>query len=672
MRTTRYFFVFATALALAATLSVRLHTIASAATSHEYVTNGDFETGTDPWSIGGSSAAFDTVPDEVPAFAGAARGRLAIGTTHIVVAQGLQLGDAGDYHLSLRLWRTFDDVMSIQISTTDFCTNCVASPTTTVHAWVPIDLDVHLDHPSSVVIRIEIYGTDPDDYLYIDNVHFTGPPPVTPTFTPTPTIPPSETPLPTLSPTKTPTFTRTPRPTHTPRPESTPSAGTAATAADAGAPPPAPGAITNAGFEDIDDSGLPISWQKYGGTLDSTNAPVRSGAYAAKFTSDSASTKWIFQTVAVDGGAAYEFSAWIDDNDPAVASAFLRISWYASTDGFGTALTANDSTDRLESPSDAYRWLTTGAVAAPADAHSARLRIMLAPVSVAPARIFADDVAFGPADIAAAPVSATSSESVASLSSGGAAPPASATKKRASTQPIAPIGAGLTSQGNMSVVINEVLYDPDGSGSDGASEWVELYNRGDASVSLDGWSLSDNKSGDGLPPATIAAHSFVVFAASDSFHTRYPAFSGQLIVLGGRIGNSLGNDGDRLVLSDAAGVTVDAISWGTDASVLNPAIPDVPAGHSIERRVAGVDTNTADDFVDNESPSPGSAIGVLSLTKPQLQNAANQSPEYVAPVASSTFGWLPWAVAGVAVLTLVGVLGWRALPIIAMRFRHES
>ncbi|MDP8204709.1 MAG: lamin tail domain-containing protein, partial [Candidatus Tenebribacter mawsonii] len=37
------------------------------------------------------------------------------------------------------------------------------------------------------------------------------------------------------------------------------------------------------------------------------------------------------------------------------------------------------------------------------------------------------------------------------------------------------------------VVINEVLYDPDGS--DSGYEWIELYNSSDQSVNLNGWMI---------------------------------------------------------------------------------------------------------------------------------------------------------------------------------------
>ena len=262
--------------------------------------------------------------------------------------------------------------------------------------------------------------------------------------------------------------------------------------------------LANAGFETADEDGLPTSWRKYGGVLQSIDAPARSGKHAARLESASASTKWLFQNVLVDGGASYEFGAWIADDDPAVAAAFLRVSWYASDDASGSALDAADSTERLTSPASEYRHLTTGSITAPADAHSARLRIMLAPVSAAPATIYADDASFGQTEpVNPADPPAASAGTGVDASQDDAAPPihrvlGESTKPRA-VRAVAVVNADAASAPSAArVVINEVLYDPDGAADPAAAEWVELYNAGDAPVSLAGWSLNDRTSTDTL------------------------------------------------------------------------------------------------------------------------------------------------------------------------------
>jgi len=55
--------------------------------------------------------------------------------------------------------------------------------------------------------------------------------------------------------------------------------------------------------------------------------------------------------------------------------------------------------------------------------------------------------------------------------------------------------------------------------------------------------------------------------------------------------------GDYLALKDASGHIVDAISWGTDSSQLNPAIQGVATGHHVKRTDGAIDTNSVADWV---------------------------------------------------------------------------
>lgn len=155
------------------------------------------------------------------------------------------------------------------------------------------------------------------------------------------------------------------------------------------------------------------------------------------------------------------------------------------------------------------------------------------------------------------------------------------------------------------IVLNEVAYDPPPSGSESKYEWVELYNRGGGEVSLAGWRIADHRAETILPEATIPPGGFLI-VAGEGFAELFPDFSGARVTVV-RIGNGLGNDGDLVRLLDADGVEVDAMSYGNDASAFDPPVPAVAAGHSLERVPAGVDTDTAADWVDQPSPSPGRA-----------------------------------------------------------------
>ncbi|MBK6432656.1 lamin tail domain-containing protein [Candidatus Amarolinea dominans] len=164
------------------------------------------------------------------------------------------------------------------------------------------------------------------------------------------------------------------------------------------------------------------------------------------------------------------------------------------------------------------------------------------------------------------------------------------------------------------IVINEVEYDTVQAGSDSDYEWFELYNTSGDALVLSGWRIGDNSSQDIIPDLTIAGHGFVIVASSPQFHVNYPVVPAPVVFLNNAIGNGLGNSGDRLLLSDPAGLTVDGLSWGTDTTVLDPSVPVAPAGHSAERLSAGYDTDTAADWANRFPPAPGWDGGATTPT----------------------------------------------------------
>ncbi len=159
------------------------------------------------------------------------------------------------------------------------------------------------------------------------------------------------------------------------------------------------------------------------------------------------------------------------------------------------------------------------------------------------------------------------------------------------------------------VVINEVQYDPPTSGSEAAYEWLELRNADAGPVKMSGWQIGDNRSASALPDLELASGEFVVVAAGDGFEELHPGFAGRVVRLDGRIGNGLGNSGDQVRLLNALGELVDGMSYGDDVGLLNPSVPGAPAGHSLERYPAGADTDSAADWIDQPSPTPGEAAG---------------------------------------------------------------
>lgn len=178
------------------------------------------------------------------------------------------------------------------------------------------------------------------------------------------------------------------------------------------------------------------------------------------------------------------------------------------------------------------------------------------------------------------------------------------------------------------VVINEVFYDVgsnhDGQGSENNWEWVELFNPTASTMDLTGWSLGTIGGGgtfgtfSGTP--SLAPCGFAIVSPSTSAELEDQTNDGGrwdipdatiFITLSDFIGgNGLNNGGDNVVLRDNASTEIDKMSYGSDktgfSSGCTPtACPSVATDHSLEREPDGFDTDSASDFVDRATPTPG-------------------------------------------------------------------
>ncbi len=154
--------------------------------------------------------------------------------------------------------------------------------------------------------------------------------------------------------------------------------------------------------------------------------------------------------------------------------------------------------------------------------------------------------------------------------------------------------------------INKVYYDVDSEhGIEGDNEWVELYNPTDAPIDISNWKICDNTSCDTIPVLnSISGNGFAIITAQDTTWDYWNIPSGvEKIVLGDDIGNGLSDDGDRLILKNVSGYEIDAMSYGTDTYVFDPACPDVDEGHMLGRVPTGLDTDLASDFQDLAPPT---------------------------------------------------------------------
>ncbi len=274
------------------------------------------------------------------------------------------------------------------------------APGTPGSSYSQLTVSAQAAPPMTAAVSLRIEASGGPASVCVDDASLEGPALVPPTLTPTLTI----TPAPTETPTRTPTTapaTKTPRPptaTREPsatKPPTTPAGTSTAPRTKAGASSSSSvisDSLVNGGFE----AGL-APWQKFGGELGLVASPSHTGAGAGMLTSATASTKWAYQVLSVQPGATYEFDGYLWPGG-GIAEAYLRVSWYQSADGSGAAIGNTDSTGRLSGGAGDYAYLTTGSVAAPDAAQSARARVMLAPQSAASSTLYMDDLGFGPSD----------------------------------------------------------------------------------------------------------------------------------------------------------------------------------------------------------------------------------------------------------------------------------
>ena len=157
------------------------------------------------------------------------------------------------------------------------------------------------------------------------------------------------------------------------------------------------------------------------------------------------------------------------------------------------------------------------------------------------------------------------------------------------------------------VVVSEVYYAVDAAhGAKPLNEWVELYNGSGSTVNLGGWKLEDATSSDAIPSGvTLASGKFLIVAATSSTRTLWPIPSdAQFISLGSSLGDGLGTAGDRIILRNTSGTTVDALSWGSNATAFNPSAPVASYGNSLSRLTLSQYTDSANDWA-VRPPSPG-------------------------------------------------------------------
>jgi hypothetical protein len=165
------------------------------------------------------------------------------------------------------------------------------------------------------------------------------------------------------------------------------------------------------------------------------------------------------------------------------------------------------------------------------------------------------------------------------------------------------------------VFINEFLYDPPGS----LTEFVEIYNPTDKAFNLKGWTLSDNSGNEVVltnedfffrktePTSGFPDNPYIILTPDSSISVGQP---NRRVVMGSRF-PTLNNSTDAIVLKNAAGITLDSLTytqdWGGDEV-------------SLERRSVSV----TGQYQENWGDSPSAEFATPS--EPNLVSRDNQAP----------------------------------------------
>jgi hypothetical protein len=154
------------------------------------------------------------------------------------------------------------------------------------------------------------------------------------------------------------------------------------------------------------------------------------------------------------------------------------------------------------------------------------------------------------------------------------------------------------------VLIGEVFAMVDvAHGTDPQNEWIELYNGAGSTVNFSGWKLVWGNATTSLPASSLEAGQIIIFSPSTTTRTFWNIPTNVNVVQISGAGPMGENGVVRLI--DPTGVVVDMMSWGSDTSAFSPAAPALRSGHSLVRTTVLADTNTANDWSDRASPSPG-------------------------------------------------------------------
>jgi hypothetical protein len=153
------------------------------------------------------------------------------------------------------------------------------------------------------------------------------------------------------------------------------------------------------------------------------------------------------------------------------------------------------------------------------------------------------------------------------------------------------------------LLINEVS-----SGGANSADWVEIYNPNGAPVDISDWKIADAASQDIIPTTPpIPADGYGVIVTNNTTVAGIPISAITITLESAAIGSGLNVDGDLIRLFSPADILVDQMSYGSNSTafLLPPSAPT--ATQSAARSPNGADTDTAAEWIIDETQSIGVA-----------------------------------------------------------------
>ncbi|MBM4172197.1 MAG: hypothetical protein FJ214_10045, partial [Ignavibacteria bacterium] len=164
-----------------------------------------------------------------------------------------------------------------------------------------------------------------------------------------------------------------------------------------------------------------------------------------------------------------------------------------------------------------------------------------------------------------------------------------------------------------SLIINEILFDP----ATGNSEFVEFLNYSNDSLQLGGTVLhfgTDKKVKISSVYNLLAPNKYFVLASDSTIYNNYFAFSSNRNDVGLNSSLSLSNDGGKLVVKDARGITLDSLYYSPNWHNKNIVTSKNKSLERINPTLNSNDKGNWNTSVSNEGATPLQANSIFTAT----------------------------------------------------------